>query len=266
LKDGSNIAVSAQSSPKEVRMAARTGRLSSSTRGLAKGFVQAGVVALPKGLANDFLVFCQKNPGPCPLIEVTETGKTSKCAADGDLRTDVPGYNLYKDGELVDQGHDIGMSYGKDLVWFAIGCSYSFEYLLDEAGIALKGLKEGHGNPLFVTKIMCERAGAFYGPLVVSMRPVPQDKVGLASCLSGKLPIGHRAPIHVGDPSLLGITDTSKPDYGTAVKIGDDEIPMFWACSVTPQAIAKERRIPLMITQRPGQMFLTDYKVLSMLL
>ena len=265
MDDVSNSTISATSTPREIRMAARAGRISSTTRGLARGFVQAGVVALPKDLANDFLAFCQKNPGPCPLIEVTETGRTGKCAADGDLRTDVPGYNLYRDGELVDQGHDIGMSYGKDLVWFAIGCSYSFEYLLEEAGIALKGLKEGHGNPLFVTKIMCERAGAFHGPMVVSMRPVPNEKVGLASCLSGKLPLGHGAPVHVGDPSLLGITDTGKPDYGMPVEIGEDEMPMFWACSVTPQAIAKERRLPLMITQRPGQMFLTDYKVLSMM-
>lgn len=249
----------------DVRLAVREGRWASPTRGLARGYVQAGVVGLPEEFADDFLLFCTRNPGPCPLIEVVESGVSKFSAPGANLSSDLPAYSLYCDGQLVEQGHEVGWKYGKGIVWFVIGCSYSFEFLLEEAGIELKGMRQGRGNPLFITTKQCVPAGAFSGSLVVSMRPVPGDKVGLASHLSGKLPVAHGVPVHVGDPRALGIADLEKPDFGSPAQVDAGELPVFWACSVTPQAVAVEKKIPMMITQKPGHMFVTDLKVLSML-
>ncbi len=249
----------------DVRAAVTDGRWNSPTRGLARGYVQAGVIGLPREYAYDFLLFCTRNPRPCPLIEVAESGKSKYCADGADLLTVLPSYSLYSDGELVEQSHEVGRRYGNGMVWFVIGCSYSFEFMLDESGIRLRGMGEGKGNPLFITDRQCNPAGMFSGPLVVSMRPIPYDKAGLVSSISAKLPVAHGGPVHIGDHRSLGIEDLMRPDFGSPTEIAGDEIPVFWACSVTPQAIAVRRKIPMMIAHKPGHMFVTDLRVVSML-
>lgn len=247
----------------DVRDAVRRREWTWPTRGLARGYVQAAVVGLPNDMASDFLLFCFRNPAPCPLVEVVESGGSMHSALRGDPCTDLPSYNLYRDGELVEQGYEVGAKYGRNLVWFVIGCSYSFEFMLDEAGVELRGMNEGRGNPIFITAKQCVPAGAFAGPLVVSMRPVAQAHVGLASCLSARLPIAHGMPIHVGDPGALGIEDLSRPDFGSPSPVNEGELPMFWACSVTAQIVAQTSRVPLAITHKAGHMLVTDVKVLS---
>ncbi len=249
----------------DVRNAVRNGEWTWPTRGLARGYVQTAVVGLPSDTASDFLLFCQRNPAPCPLVEVVEPGGSMRSARGGDPCTDLPSYNLYRNGELVEQGYEIGAKFGRDVTWFVIGCSYSFEFILDEAGVELKGMSEGRGNPIFITARQCVPAGVFSGPLVVSMRPVAEGQVGLASCLSAKLPIAHGMPIHVGNPGALGIADVARPDFGSPSPIADGELPMFWACSVTAQVVAQASRVPLAITHKAGHMLVTDLKVLSMM-
>lgn len=250
---------------RNVREAVSEGRWRWPTRGLGRGYVQAGVIGLPKEYAYDFLLFCTRNPGPCPLIEVAESSQSQYCAKGADLSTALPSYRLYSGGQLVEQGHEVGRKYGSDMVWFVIGCSYSFEFMLDESGIKLRGMEEGRGNPLFITNRPCSPAGIFSGPLVVSMRPIPQGKAGLVSAISAKLPVAHGGPVHIGDHRGLGIEDLMRPDYGSPSEVADDEIPVFWACSVTPQAIAVKAKIPSMIAHNPGHMLVTDLRVAAML-
>ena len=177
-----------------------------------------------------------------------------RSACGGDPCTDLPSYNLYRNGELVEQGYEVGAKFGRDVTWFVIGCSYSFEFILDEAGVELKGMSEGRGNPIFITARQCVPAGVFSGPLVVSMRPVAEGQVGLASCLSAKLPIAHGMPIHVGNPGALGIADVARPISGHPAPL-PTVMPMFWACSVTAQVVPSIQ-VCSAITHKAGHMLL----------
>lgn len=248
-----------------VRRAVLDGRWASPTRGLARGFVQAGLVAVPERYAADFLLFCSRNPKPCPLIEVVESGVSTYAAPGADLKNALPGYRVYQRGRLVYEGRQVSDYWRDDIVCFLIGCSYSFEYLLEEAGLELKGNREGRGNPIYVTNVECAPAGSFRGPLVVSMRPVKAARVSQAVSLTARLPIGHGAPVHVGCPEELGI-DLDKPDFGDKVELGKGEVPVFWACSITPQAVALKSQLELMITQKPGHMLVTDLRVMELLI
>ncbi|HHV79852.1 MAG TPA: DUF1445 domain-containing protein [Firmicutes bacterium] len=248
-----------------VRRAVIEGRWQSPTRGLARGFVQTGLVAVPERYAADFLLFCSRNPKPCPVIEVVEKGGISKYAAPGAaLWNALPGYRVYQKGHLIYEGPRIDDYWRNDLVCFLLGCSYSFEYLLEEGGLRLKGNREGRGNPIYVTNRECIPAGVFRGPLVVSMRPVAADKVSEAVLLSARLPLAHGAPVHIGCPEELGV-DLEKPDFGNRVSIEKNEVPVFWACSITPQEVALRSGLDLMITQSPGHMLVTDLKVMELL-
>lgn len=246
----------------EVRLRARNGELTTPTCGLAMGSVQANLVIVPKNLAFDFLLFCQRNPKPCPLLDVTEPGgfDPAGVAPGADLRTDLPRYRIYRHGELVDEPTDIKVWWNEDLVAFLIGCSFTFENALLQAGLPLRHIEMGCNVPMYRTNIACRPAGAFRGPMVVSMRPMTPQQAIRATEICSRFGRAHGAPIHFGEPLAIGIRDLAKPDFGDAVEIRPGEIPVFWACGVTPQAVAMEVRPPLLITHKPGHMFVTDLR------
>ncbi len=246
--------------PREMRERIRGGEWRAPTAGCCDGYVQANLVVLPQRLAGDFLLFCERNPGPCPLLEATKPGEFEPCetAPGADLRTDLPRYRIYRRGELVDEVTDLLRVWSDDLVSFLLGCSFTFDDLLEKAGIPLRHREEGRNVSMYVTKRACAPAGPFTGPLVVSMRPVPSGLVARATEITAELPLAHGAPVHSGDPRALGITNLDRPDFGDAVTLGPGDVPVFWACGVTPQAVAMEAKPELMMTHAPGHMFITD--------
>jgi uncharacterized protein YcsI (UPF0317 family) len=245
-----------------VRAACRAGALTTPTPGLALGYVQANLVCLPKDWAFDFLLFCQRNPKPCPLLDVTEPGDPEpKHAAKGaDLRTDLPAYRVWKNGDLVEEPTNVKPHWRDDLVGFVIGCSFTFENALLEAGVPVRHIEENVNVPMYRTSIACKSAGRFAGPMVVSMRPLKPDAALLATRICTKFPLAHGAPVHFGDPAAIGIKDVKTPDFGDPVTIRPGEVPVFWACGVTPQAAVMHAKPPFAITHKPGHMFLTDLK------
>ncbi len=247
---------------REVRQQIREGKWRRPTAGLAPGYVQANLVILPRDLAYDFLLFAQRNPKPCPVIEVTDVGSPEpKLSSPGaDLRTDVPMYRVYRDGVLAGEVTDLRSAWRDDLVCFLLGCSFTFESALLQAGIPIRHIEEHKNVPMFITGIQCRSAGAFNGPLVVTMRPIPAALVPRAVQITGRYPGVHGSPVHVGDPALIGIRDLGEPDFGDAVTIRSGEVPVFWACGVTPQAVAMQAKPPLMFTHAPGYMFITDLR------
>ena len=244
----------------KVRLRARSGELTGPTAHLASGHVQANVVIMPRELALDFLLFCQRNPKPCPLVGVSDVGDPHfpQLGADLDIRTDVPRYRIWRDGELAQECTDVRHAWRDDLVSFAIGCSFTFDEPLLADGIDVRHVSCGCNVPMYRTNIPTAPAGRFSGPLVVSMRPMLAADAIRAVQISSRYPAMHGAPVHLGDPSRIGIGDLSKPDYGDAVEVRPHEIPVFWACGVTPQAAVAAARIPFCITHAPGHMLVTD--------
>lgn len=246
----------------EVRRAAARGELAGPTPGLAPGYVQANLVVVPRDLAFDFLLFCQRNPKPCPLLDVTEPGhpEPKLAAAGADLRTDLPRYRVYRHGELVDEPADLHGWWRDELVAFLLGCSFSFENALLQAGVPVRHLEAGCNVPMYRTRKPCRPAGVFRGTMVVSMRPMTPAQAVLAIQVCARFPRAHGTPIHFGDPEALGIRDLNAPDFGDPVEIRRGEVPVFWACGVTPQAVAMDVRPPLLIAHKPGHMFVTDLR------
>lgn len=244
------------------RLACRRGELTGQTSGLAPGYAQANLVILPRELAGDFLLFCQRNPKPCPLLDVTEPGSytPARAAPDADLRTDLPKYRLWRDGRLIEELTDIRPLWHDDFVSFVIGCSFTFEAALLRANVPVRHIELGVNVPMFRTNIACQPAGVFHGPLVVSMRPLKPADAVRAVQITSRYPAVHGAPVHLGLPDQLGIGDISRPDFGDAVPVAADELPVFWACGVTPQAVAMTAKPALMITHSPGCMFVTDLR------
>jgi uncharacterized protein YcsI (UPF0317 family) len=245
-----------------VRNACRTGSLTGQTSGLAPGFAQANLVVLPQAVAADFLLFCQRNPKPCPLLDVCEPGSPipRRAAPAADLRTDLPRYRLWRDGELVEELADLRRIWQDDFVSFVIGCSFTFEAALVRADIRVRHVELGLNVPMYRTNVPCQPAGIFHGPLVVSMRPLQPAAAIRAVQITSRYPSVHGAPVHIGLPGAIGIADLSRPDYGDAVPVHENELPVFWACGVTPQAVAEAARPPLMVTHSPGCMFVTDLR------
>lgn len=254
--------VSASLSGAQVRHQARHGKLTTPTAGLALGHVQANLVVVPRELAFDFLLFCQRNPKPCPLLDVTEPGDPEpKFVAPGaDVRTDVPRYRLYRDGALTDELPHLHHHWRDDLVSFLLGCSFTFENALLQAGVPLRHVEMGRNVPMYRTNIPCRPAGVFRGPMVVSMRPMTPAQAVTAVRVCGRFPRAHGVPVHFGDPAAIGIRDIESPDFGDAVEIRPGETPVFWACGVTPQAVVMEAKPPLCMTHSPGHMFVTDLR------
>ncbi len=246
----------------DVRRQARRAALTGPTAGLAPGHVQANLAILPQALADDFLRFCQRNPKPCPLLAVSDPGSPHLpgLGLDLDVRTDVPRYRIWKDGEAVDEPLDVRAHWRDDLVSFAIGCSFSFEEALMAEGIEVRHVALGLNVPMYRTSLPTQAAGPLAGPLVVSMRPFKAADAIRAIQITTRFPQVHGAPVHIGDPALIGIAELSRPDYGDAVPVRDDEIPVFWACGVTPQSVVAASRPAFCITHAPGHMLVTDLK------
>ncbi|SDE29976.1 putative hydro-lyase [Sporomusa acidovorans] len=250
----------ANMSPAEVRAIIRRNEWTKPTSGMAKGFTQANLAILRKDIAFDFLLFCQRNPKPCPVLDVTEAGSPVPrlVAPTADIRTDIPKYRIYRQGELVDEVTDILHYWEDDMVAFLIGCSFTFEHPLMNSGIPVRHIEENCNVAMYKTNIPCVKAGRFEGPVVVSMRPIPEKDVVRAVQITSRFPSVHGAPIHIGNPAGIGIKDIDKPDFGDRVTIKPGEVPVFWACGVTPQAVAMQIKPELMITHAPGHMFITD--------
>jgi uncharacterized protein YcsI (UPF0317 family) len=240
--------------PEEVRTSA-----SGPTAGLANGYAQANLIAVPADWAYEVLLFAQRNPKPCPVLDVTDAGSPrTVLAPDADLRTDIPRYRVWHDGVLTDEPTDATPFWRDDLVAFLIGCSFTFETPLLAAGIEMRHISAGSNVPMYRTNRQCRPAGRLGGPMVVSMRPIPADRVADAVRISGQFPAVHGAPVHIGQPEALGIQDLSRPDFGDPVQIHEGELPVFWGCGVTPQAAIMASRPPFAITHAPGHMFITD--------
>lgn len=244
----------------QVRQNIRQGLFTQPTSGAAPGFVQANLVVLPQSLAADFLLFCHRNPKPCPLLSVSDPGGTffPGFGEDLDIRTDVPRYRVWRNGALIDEVADVTSYWRDDLVSFAIGCSFSFEEALVAEGLDVRHISCASNVPMYRTNIATQSAGSFHGPLVVSMRPFKPADAIRAIQLTSKFPSVHGAPIHLGDASLIGISDLSQPDFGEPVEVHAGEIPVFWACGVTPQAVLMASKPEFCITHAPGYMLVTD--------
>ena len=244
----------------EVRAKIRSGSWTGHTSGLADRHVQGNVVILPATDASDFLRFCQRNPKPCPLLAVSEPGEWSlPTLGNGiDIRTDVPKYRIWRDGALTSEPSDISSFWRDDFVTFVLGCSFSFEQALMDDGIRLRHVDQGKNVAMFKTGIQTQSAGRFCGPMVVTMRPLKAADAIRAIQITSRFPNVHGAPIHIGDPTLIGIKDLSSPDYGDPVEVLPEEVPVFWACGVTPQAAILQAKPSICITHAPGCMLVTD--------
>ena len=248
--------------PWEVRKLIREGKITVPTSGMCAGYAQANLAILPKELAYDFLLFTQRNPKPCPILEVSDMGsrELKYIAKNCDIATDFPKYRVYEKGELKGEYTSVEDFWRDDLVSFLIGCSFSFESELIEAGIEMRHNTMGCNVPMYITNIETVPAGIFHGPMTVSMRPIPYDQIVRAVTVSGTMPQVHGTPVHIGDPAAIGIKDINKPDFGDPVEIKDGEVPVFWACGVTPQSVLMNVKPEFVITHSPGHMLITDVK------
>lgn len=246
--------------PKELRGRIRSGAYKTTTAGCALGHLQGNLVILPADCALDFAMFCQRNPKPCPLLAISDRGNPvlPTLGEDVDLRTDVPKYRIWENGELRCEVQDVSDIWRNDFVAFVIGCSFSFEEALMDNGLGVRHIEEGSEGSMYITNIKTQGAGPFEGPLVVSMRPYLEADAIRAVEITSRFPLAHGAPVHLGDPEKIGIRNLSEPDFGVAVDFKQDEIPVFWACGVTPQVVVTNAKPPLCITHAPGHMVVTD--------
>jgi len=248
------------SEPREIRSAIRQGKFRRHTAGVAPGYVQANVCILPREYADEFRLFCERNPKPCPLLAVTKPGdpRLPELGEDIDIRTDVPRYRVFRDGALVEEVTDLRDVWRSDLVTFVLGCSFSFEEALMAAGLPLRYVELGRNVSMYRTSIDCAPAGRFRGKLVVSMRPFKAADAIRAIEITSRYPRAHGAPVHIGRPDLIGIGDLAKPWAGDATEVRADELPVFWACGITPQSVVLDAKPSLCITHAPGHMLITD--------
>ncbi|WP_414578892.1 putative hydro-lyase [Anabaena sp. CCY 9402-a] len=254
--------LNSDSLPSEIRQLCREGKLDNPTPGLALGFVQANLVVLPYSLAFEFFLFCQRNTKSCPILDVTDVGDFEpKIIAPGaDIRTDLPRYKIFRHGECVEEITDIRHFWRNDLVAFLIGCSFSFENAMLNAGLPVRHVEEKKNVPMYKTNIECLPTNIFSSPLVVSMRPLPANQIVRAVEVTSRYYKAHGSPVHIGDPDAIGIKNLAQPDYGDAVTIRDGEVPVFWACGVTTQAAILQAKPELAITHAPGHMFISNLK------
>ena len=244
--------------PAEAREQFRSG-LATPTAGWAHGYTQTNLIAVPREWAYEFLLFAQRNPKPCPVLDVSDAGDPTTVLAPGaDIRTDIPRYRIWADGELVAEPLDATAHWRADLVAFHIGCSFTFETALTDAGIPLRHVEQGTNVPMYLSRRPCRSAARISGPMVVSMRPIPAGMVASAVALSGRMPAVHGAPVHIGDPGSLLVGGIDAPDFGDPVEFAEGDVPVFWACGVTPQAAVVASKIPFAITHAPGHMLVTD--------
>ena len=248
--------------PAEMRSLIRREEYTGQTSGLCPGYAQANLVVLPKEYAYDFLLFAQRNPRACPLLEVTDTGSRflKDIAPGADIASDLPRYRIYENGVLTGECTNVADLWRDDFVSFLIGCSFSFEGDLLAADVPVRQIEEGKNVPMYDTDIPCASAGIFHGNMVVSMRPIPYELVPKAVQITASMPRVHGAPVHIGDPAAIGIADLSRPDYGEAVTVREGEVPVFWPCGVTPQNALLRSKPSFAITHAPGHMLISDVK------
>ena len=248
--------------PVKVREMIREEKITGPTSGMCPGYAQANLVVLPKEYAYDFLLFTQRNPKSCPVLEVSEEGDRylRRVAPGADIASEIPKYRIYEKGVLTGEYTNVESFWREDLVSFLIGCSFSFESELLDAGIEVRHISMGCNVPMYITNIECEPAGIFSGKMVVSMRPIPYEQIVKAVTVTGQMPKVHGTPIHIGDPSVIGIKDVNKPDFGDAVSIMPGDVPVFWCCGVTPQSVVMNVKPSFCITHAPGHMLITDVK------
>ena len=252
----------AKMSPAEVRQLIREGKITTQTSGMCDGYAQGNLLVLPMAQAYDFLLFTQRNPKSCPVLEVGDVGSrlVKRMANGGDIAKDIPKYRVWENGILTGEYTDVSHLWRDDFVYFLIGCSFSFEGELLAANVPVRHIEEGKNVPMYLTNIETDPAGIFHGKTVVSMRPMPADQAIRATSITASMPRVHGAPIHIGDPAVIGISDINKPDFGDAVTIKEGEIPVFWCCGVTPQSVVMSAKPPIAISHAPGHMFITDVK------
>ena len=248
-------------SPAQLRELIRAGKWTSPTSGAAHGFVQANLVMLPREAAFDFLLFCVRNPKPCPILDVLEPGQTEpEIAAGADLRTDLPRYRVFREGKLDSETEDVSDLFTKDMVSFLLGCSFSFENAMIANNLPVRNIEEEKNVSMYITNRECRSAGPFSSPLVVSMRPMTPREAVRAVQITTRFHMAHGAPVHMGSHEAIGIKDIGRVDFGDPVTIRPDEIPVFWACGVTSMLAATSSALPLVITHSPGHMFVSDVK------
>ena len=248
--------------PRAIRQAIRQGQFRRHTAGVAPGYVQGNVCILPREYAEEFRLFCERNPKPCPLLAMTQPGdpRLPELGEDIDIRTDVPRYRVFRDGALAEDLTDLGDLWRDDLVTFVLGCSFSFEEALTAAGLPLRYVEQGRNVSMYRTSIDCAPAGRFRGKLVVSMRPFKAMDAIRAIEITSRYPRAHGAPVHLGRPDLIGIGDLAKPWAGDPTDVRADELPVFWACGITPQSVVLDAKPSFCITHAPGHMLVTDLK------
>ncbi|WP_375548722.1 putative hydro-lyase [Oceanicaulis alexandrii] len=237
--------------------AVRSGAFDAPTSGLCAGYAQANLVVLPAALAYDFLLFTQLNPKPCPLLGMSEPGDPLIAKLDVDVRTDAPRYEVFRDGAFAEERSDLTDVWREDLVALLLGCSFTFEHALLAEGLPVRHIAAGKNVPMYRTSIACTPVGPFSGGMVVSMRGVPPELVERVSELTGRFPGSHGGPVHVGDPAEIGIADIMTPDFGDAPVLETGDVPVFWACGVTPQAVVLDAKPELAIFHKPGHMIIT---------
>lgn len=249
-------------SPKEIRKLFKKEEIIKPTAGMARGYAQANLISIPKELAFEFMLFAYRNPKPCPLLDVLEAGQVEPLMSTpgADIRTDLPKYRIYENGKLKEEVTNLKDYWREDLVSFLLGCSFTFEDALLKANIPIRHIEEDKNVPMFITNIETNEAGQFSGPLVVTMRPLASSLISKAVQISGEYKEVHGAPVHIGNPEEIGINNINDPDFGDAVNVKENEIPVFWACGVTPQAVVMKSKLPFVITHSPGYMFITDIK------
>lgn len=246
--------------PKEMREEIRKGQFKENTSGLCRGFIQGNLVILPRKYASDFRLFCDQNPGPCPVLSISEPGDPfiPQLGTDIDIRTDVPEYHVFINGKLADTVYQIKNQWQDDFVTFILGCSFSFEDALIENGINIRNVELKKNVSMYQTNMKTERSKYFSGNYVVSMRPLLSKDIDRAIEITSRYSKAHGAPVHIGSPNKIGINNLAKPDFGDAIYVFNDEVPVFWACGVTPQLAIMEAKIPIAITHVPGKMLITD--------
>jgi len=249
--------------PKFFRGKVREGVWRKSTAGICPGYVQANLVILPKEFALDFTIFCLRNPQPCPILEILEPGdpKVQELATDADIRTDLPQYRIFREGELLEEAENIMEYWENNLVTYLIGCSYTFEEALVRGGIPVRNYLKQKDPGIYISNMACRPAGVFSGPMAVSMRPIPPHLVSRTVQITSRFPKTHGAPVHIGDGVSIGIPDLTRVDFGEVPEIEEGEIPVFWGCGVTPQIVALRSKIPFMITHKPCHMFVADLRI-----
>jgi uncharacterized protein YcsI (UPF0317 family) len=267
MKELPNTSPNRPTDPRKLRRLIREGKWESPTVGLTPEFVQANLVILPESSAVDFLTFCIRNPKPCPVLDVTPPGdpRPGLLAPEADLRTDVPRYRVYREGQLDQELGDISKLWREDLVAVLIGCSFTFEQALISAEIPMRHWELDCNVAMYATNRSCVPSGGFSGPLVVTMRPIPHELVSRAVRVTSQYHRVHGAPVHIGAPQQLGIDRLDEPDYGDPLPVNEGEVPVFWACGVTPQQAALQSKTPLMITHAPGHMFVSDLRIEELL-